>query len=110
LLDSGHATACHVAFPPKRDGDRRFRVSRKARASIDRLAGGNIVWLRANAIVMLRAFRRAGLESFQTYEGPVQKSLRYRIGLVGWRWRLVVALTRAITLGLLSGDEASQSG
>jgi hypothetical protein len=65
---------------------------------------------RANAIAMLRAFRRAGLESFRTYKGPVQKSVRYRIGMVGWRWRPVVALTRAITLGLLTADETPQSG
>jgi len=42
---------------------------------------------------------------FRTYEGPVQQSVRHRIGIVGWRWRLVAGLTRAMTLGLLTAED-----
>lgn len=45
------------------------------------------------------------LEYFRTYEGPVQKSVRHRFGIVGWRWRFVVALTRLVTLGLVSAED-----
>jgi SAM-dependent methyltransferase len=51
---------------------------------------------------------RAGgwkVQYFRTYEGPVQKSVRHRIGIVGWRWRLVASLTRATTLGLLTAED-----
>ncbi|MGZ4372440.1 MAG: class I SAM-dependent methyltransferase [Gaiellaceae bacterium] len=56
----------------------------------------------------LRAEARSGgwkLEYFRTYEGPVQKSVRRRLGVVGWRWRIIVALTRVSTLGLLSAED-----
>ena len=56
----------------------------------------------------LRAQARSGgwkLEYFRTYEGPVQKSVRGRFGIVGWRWRIIVALTRVATLGLLSAED-----
>jgi SAM-dependent methyltransferase len=42
---------------------------------------------------------------FRTYEGPVQKSVRHRIGIVGWRWRIVAGLTRVMTLGLLTAED-----
>ncbi len=45
------------------------------------------------------------LEYFRTYEGPVQKSVRHRFGIVGWRWRFVMALTRLVTLGLVSAED-----
>jgi SAM-dependent methyltransferase len=45
------------------------------------------------------------VEYFRTYEGPVQKSVRHRFGLVGWRWKLVVTLTRVATFGLLSAED-----
>jgi SAM-dependent methyltransferase len=45
------------------------------------------------------------VEYFRTYEGPVQKSVRHRFGIVGWRWKLVVALTRAVTFGLLTAED-----
>jgi SAM-dependent methyltransferase len=45
------------------------------------------------------------VQYFRTYEGPVQKSVRHRIGIVGWRWRLVAGLTRAMTLGLLTAED-----
>jgi len=45
------------------------------------------------------------VEYFRMYEGPVQKSVRHRIGIVGWRWRLVAGLTRALTLGLLTAED-----
>jgi hypothetical protein len=43
--------------------------------------------------------------AFRTYEGPVQKSVRHRFGVVGWRWKLVVAITRAVTFGLLTAED-----
>ncbi len=51
---------------------------------------------------------RAGgwkVQYFRTYEGPVQKSVRKRVGIVGWRWRLVAGLTRAMTFGLLTAED-----
>jgi SAM-dependent methyltransferase len=45
------------------------------------------------------------LAYFRTYEGPVQKSVRQRFGIVGWRWRIVVALTRVVTLGFLTAED-----
>jgi SAM-dependent methyltransferase len=45
------------------------------------------------------------IEYFRTYEGPTQKTVRERLGIVGWRWKLVVAMTRVFTFGLLSADE-----
>jgi SAM-dependent methyltransferase len=45
------------------------------------------------------------VQYFRTYEGPVQKSVRHRIGIVGWRWRLVAGLTRVMTLGLLTAED-----
>jgi SAM-dependent methyltransferase len=45
------------------------------------------------------------VEYFRTYEGRLQRSIRERFGIVGWRWRAVVALTRIATLGLLAADE-----
>jgi SAM-dependent methyltransferase len=56
----------------------------------------------------LLAHARSGgwtVDFFRTYEGPVQRSTRERLRIVGWRWRAVVALTRLATLGLLSADE-----
>jgi SAM-dependent methyltransferase len=56
----------------------------------------------------LLAHARSGgwkVQYFQTYEGPVQKRVRHRIGIVGWRWRLVAGLTRAMTLGLLTAED-----
>jgi SAM-dependent methyltransferase len=45
------------------------------------------------------------VEYFRAYEGPVQKSVRQRIGLVGLPWRLAAALTRVLTFGLLTAEE-----
>jgi SAM-dependent methyltransferase len=45
------------------------------------------------------------VEYFRTYEGPVQKSVRHRFGIVGWRWKVVVGLTRLATLGLFTADD-----
>jgi SAM-dependent methyltransferase len=45
------------------------------------------------------------VEYFRTYEGPVQRSVRHRYGVVGWRWKLVVGLTRLATLGLLTAED-----
>jgi hypothetical protein len=38
-------------------------------------------------------------------EGPVQRSLRHRYGVIGWRRRIVVGLTRVASLGLLTAQE-----
>jgi SAM-dependent methyltransferase len=45
------------------------------------------------------------VEYFRTYEGPVQKIVRHRFGVVGWRWRILVALTRVLTFGLLTAED-----
>jgi SAM-dependent methyltransferase len=45
------------------------------------------------------------VEYFRTYEGPVQKIVRHRFRIVGWRWRSLVALTRVATLGLLTAED-----
>jgi hypothetical protein len=42
---------------------------------------------------------------FETYEGPVQRSVRERMGIVGWRWKLAISMTRLLTFGFLSADE-----
>jgi SAM-dependent methyltransferase len=56
---------------------------------------------------LLRHAHRRGwqVEYFRTYEGPVQQRVRHRFGVVGWRWKTVVGLTRLVTLGLLSADD-----
>ena len=56
----------------------------------------------------LLAHARAGgwkVEYFRLYEGGVQRSLRQRVRLVGWPWRLVVASIHLATFGLLTADE-----
>jgi SAM-dependent methyltransferase len=45
------------------------------------------------------------IEYFRTYEGPVQKSVRRRFGVVGWRWRVLVTVTRLATFGLLTAED-----
>jgi hypothetical protein len=35
----------------------------------------------------------------------VQKSFRQRFGVVGWRWKLIVGVTRVMTFGLLTAEE-----
>jgi SAM-dependent methyltransferase len=56
---------------------------------------------------LLRHARSEGwkVEYFSAYEGPVQKSVRHRIGLVGPPWRFFVVMTRVLTLGLLTAEE-----
>ena len=61
--------------------------------------------LRPRSLLRQAHLRGWRVEYFRAYEGPVQKSVRHRIGMVGRRWRIVVALTRAMTLGLLTADE-----
>jgi SAM-dependent methyltransferase len=61
--------------------------------------------LRPSSLRSLSRSRGWKLEYFRTYEGPVQRSVRRRYGIVGWRWRLVVGLTRVMTLGLLTAEE-----
>jgi hypothetical protein len=31
--------------------------------------------------------------------------VRHRFGIVGWRWKAIVAVTRVVTLGLLTADD-----
>jgi SAM-dependent methyltransferase len=45
------------------------------------------------------------VEYFRAYEGPVQQRVRRRFGLVGWRWKVFVTVTRLMTLGLLSAED-----
>jgi SAM-dependent methyltransferase len=45
------------------------------------------------------------VEYFRTYEGPVQKSVRHRFGIVGRPWQALVVLTRLLTFGFLSAEE-----
>ena len=44
------------------------------------------------------------IEYWRVYEGGVQKSLRYRIGVVGRRWRFFVLLTRVLSVGFLTAE------
>jgi SAM-dependent methyltransferase len=61
--------------------------------------------LRPRALLRQADSRGWRVEYFRTYEGPAQKSVRRRFGLVGWRWSFVVALTRVTTFGLLTADD-----
>jgi len=61
--------------------------------------------LRPSSLLAHARSRGWTVDYFCAYEGPVQRSMRERIGIVGWRWRAVVALTRIVTLGLLSAEE-----
>jgi SAM-dependent methyltransferase len=61
--------------------------------------------LRPKSMLMQARSRGWRVEYFREYEGPTQRRLRRRIGMVGWRWRVVVALTRVVTLGLLTAEE-----
>ena len=45
------------------------------------------------------------LEYFRLYEGPTQRSVRRRLGIVGWRWSLIAGLTRLMTFGALTAEE-----
>ena len=56
----------------------------------------------------LLAHARAGgwkVEYFRLYEGGVQRSVRQRLRLVGWRWRFVVVAIHLATFGLLTAEE-----
>jgi SAM-dependent methyltransferase len=61
--------------------------------------------LRPRALLRQAQLRGWKVEYFRTYEGPVQRSLRHRYGVIGWRWRIVVRLTRVASLGLLTAEE-----
>jgi SAM-dependent methyltransferase len=61
--------------------------------------------LRPRALLRQADSRGWKVEYFRTYEGPVQKSVRHRFGIVGWRWKVVVGLTRLATFGLLTADD-----
>jgi SAM-dependent methyltransferase len=53
-----------------------------------------------------RHAQRSGwkIEYWRVYEGGMQRTLRHRLGFVGWRWRLLVTLTRVLTLGLVTAE------
>jgi SAM-dependent methyltransferase len=61
--------------------------------------------LRPNALVRQAHLGGWKVEYFRTYEGPVQRRVRHRFGIVGWRWKAIVAVTRVVTLGLLTADD-----
>ena len=61
--------------------------------------------LRPKALLRQARLRGWKVEYLRTYEGPVQKRVRHRFGVVGWRWRIVAAVTRLMTLGLLTADD-----
>ena len=50
--------------------------------------------------------RKEGLkiEYWRVYEGEVQRSFRHRLGVVGWRWRLVVTLTQVLSFGSITAE------
>lgn len=50
--------------------------------------------------------RQEGLkiEYWRVYEGEVQRSFRHRLGVVGWRWRLVVTLTQVLSFGFITAE------
>jgi hypothetical protein len=35
----------------------------------------------------------------------MQRSVRHRFGIVGWRWSLIAGFTRLITFGALTAEE-----
>jgi hypothetical protein len=39
------------------------------------------------------------------YEGWLQKSLRYRIGLIRWKWSALHALCRIVSLGVIDATD-----
>jgi len=49
---------------------------------------------------------KAGFEDrvLAVYEGDVQRSFRHRLGVVGWRWRLVVTLTQVLSFGSITAE------
>jgi SAM-dependent methyltransferase len=61
--------------------------------------------LRPNALIRHARLGGWKVEYFRTYEGPVQRRVRRRFGIVGWRWKTVVAFTRLATFGLLTADD-----
>jgi SAM-dependent methyltransferase len=61
--------------------------------------------LRPNALIRHARLGGWKVEYFRTYEGPVQRGVRQRFGIVGWRWKTIVGFTRLVTLGLLSADD-----
>lgn len=61
--------------------------------------------LRPSSLLTQARARGWKVEYFRTYEGPVQKSVRQRFGVVGWRWKILVGLTRLATLGALTAED-----
>jgi SAM-dependent methyltransferase len=44
------------------------------------------------------------LEYWRIYEGGVQQSVRHRLGIIGWRWRLIALVTRFVSLGFVTAE------
>lgn len=45
-----------------------------------------------------------GLEYWRVYEGGVQRTVRHRLGVIGWRWRFIVLATRFVSLGFVTAE------
>jgi SAM-dependent methyltransferase len=61
--------------------------------------------LRASSLRKHAASNDLTVEYVRLYEGAAQRAVRSRLGIVGWRWRFVAALTRLMTFGLLTAEE-----
>ncbi|CAN5299765.1 hypothetical protein BH18ACT12_BH18ACT12_00700 [soil metagenome] len=61
--------------------------------------------LRPSSLLMHACSSGWKVEYFRLYEGPTQKAVRSRLGIVGRRWKSLAALTRLMTFGLLPAEE-----
>lgn len=61
--------------------------------------------LRPSSLLMHACSSGWKVEYFRLYEGPTQKAVRSRLGIVGRRWKSLAALTRLMTFGLLTAEE-----
>jgi SAM-dependent methyltransferase len=73
------------------------RVLRTPRQT-DPVSSVHSLSLRASSLRRHAASNDLNVEYVRLYEGAAQRAVRSRVGLVGWRWRLVAALTRLMTL------------
>jgi SAM-dependent methyltransferase len=44
------------------------------------------------------------IEYWRLYEGGMQRTLRHRVGFIGWRWSVIVNLTRVLSLGCVTAE------
>jgi SAM-dependent methyltransferase len=61
--------------------------------------------LRPNSLLAQARSGGWNVEYFRLYEGPTQRSVRSRVGIVGWRWRLMSTFIRLMSLGALAAEE-----